>query len=87
MTPSAAEQSDSVQGPVHRKDRLIQEKRLVEVNSAHSTEGLTFCSVLLHHWCQMHAFKHPNNFFPGKRKTSTEFLKLILCVWIFFKLF
>lgn len=33
VTPDAAEQSDSVQGPVLRKDRLIQEKRLVEVNS------------------------------------------------------
>lgn len=42
VTPDAAEQSDSVQGPVHRKDRLIQEKRLVEVNSAHILSGKVF---------------------------------------------
>lgn len=30
-TPDAAEQSDPVQGPLLRRDRLIQERRLVEV--------------------------------------------------------
>lgn len=35
VEPDAGERSDSVQGPLHRRDRLIQEKRLVEVNSAH----------------------------------------------------
>lgn len=39
--PGAAQQSDSVQGPVHRKDRLIQEKRLVEVNSCFIREVFT----------------------------------------------
>lgn len=32
--PDAGERCDSLQGPLHRRDRLIQEKRLVEVNSA-----------------------------------------------------
>lgn len=50
VTPDAAEQSDSVQGPVHRKDRLIQEKRLVEVNSAHSLSGKVFTKSV----CQKH---------------------------------
>lgn len=30
-TPDAVEQSDPVQGPLLRRDRLIQERRLVEV--------------------------------------------------------
>lgn len=35
VEPDAGERSDSLQGPLHRRDRLIQEKRLVEVNSTH----------------------------------------------------
>lgn len=35
--PDAGERCDSLQGPLHRREGLIQEKRLVEVNSAHIT--------------------------------------------------
>lgn len=35
VEPDAGERNDSLQGPLHRRDRLIQEKKLVEVNSAH----------------------------------------------------
>lgn len=32
--PDGGERSDSLQGPLHQRDRLVREKRTVEVNTA-----------------------------------------------------
>ncbi|XP_038593384.1 disrupted in schizophrenia 1 protein isoform X1 [Micropterus salmoides] len=41
VEPDAGERSDSLQGPLHRRDRLIQEKRLVEEEIAELQQRLT----------------------------------------------
>lgn len=46
VEPAAGERGDSLQGPLHRRDRLIQEKKLVEVNSAHYVTKAIFLPFL-----------------------------------------
>lgn len=57
VEPDAGEQSDSLQGPLHRRERLIQERKLVEVNSnsAHIVTNLKNGNVCLFvsHMCTM----------------------------------
>lgn len=47
VEPDAGDRSDSLQGPLHRRDRLIREKRIVEVNSTHF---VPFCAHNAHFW-------------------------------------